>query len=150
MTLLKVSFYRPQTRFEKVMFLHVAVSHSVWGGVVSEHALQVVSQHALQVSRGRGVCIPACLAGFQAHTQGELEGSDWGGLQAHPQGELEGSGLGGLQAHTQGEVEGSGHGGSPGPHLGRFQAHIQGGCRPTPGGVSRPTPGGGAVYPSML
>ena len=27
----------------------------------------VVSQHALQVSVGRG-CIPACLAGFQAHT----------------------------------------------------------------------------------
>ena len=43
--------------------------------------------------RSPGGCIPACLAGFQAHTQGggELEGSGRGG----------GSGQGGLQAHTQ-------------------------------------------------
>ena len=55
--------YRPQMRFAKVMFLHLFVSHSVHRG-----------------------CIPACLAGFQAHTQGELEGSGWEGLQAHAQG----------------------------------------------------------------
>ena len=43
--------------------------------------------------------IPACLAGFQAHTQGgSLGGSGWGG---------------GVQAHTQG---GSWGGSGPGPH----------------------------------
>ena len=86
------TFYSLQTKFAKVMFLHVSVfpqgggipacltggipaclaglqgSVSFHRGVVSQHASQVVSQHALQVSRG--VCIPACLAGFQAHTQG--------------------------------------------------------------------------------
>ena len=39
-----INFYRPQTKFAKVMFLHVSVSHSVHRGVV-------VSQHALQFSR---------------------------------------------------------------------------------------------------
>ena len=69
-------FYRPQTKFAKVMFLHPSVSHSVHGGggrrgggvcrVVSQHALQVVSQHALQQVSGGGKSggIPACLAGF--------------------------------------------------------------------------------------
>ena len=58
---------------------YTCLCDSVHRGVVSQHALQVVSQHALQVvsqhalqqvSRGRGGVIPACLAGFQAHTQG--------------------------------------------------------------------------------
>ena len=51
------------------------------GGVVSQHALH-------QVSGGeQGAGIPACLAGFQVHTQGgSLGGSGWGGLQAHNQG----------------------------------------------------------------
>ena len=54
------------------MFLHVSVCPQ-----------GVVSQHALQVSGGGG-CIPAHLAGFQAHTQGEsLRGLASGGLQAH-------------------------------------------------------------------
>ena len=86
-------YYRPQTKFAKVMFLHVSVSHSVhrggWVGreVVSQHALQVVSQHVLQqVCRG-GVCIPACLAGFQAHTKGSLRGLALGGSPGpHPGG----------------------------------------------------------------
>ena len=70
------------------------------------------------VHRGSG--IPACLAGLQEHTQGEVEGSGLGGLQAHTQGgEVEGSGLGGLQAHTWGVF------------------------RLTPGGVSRSTAWGG-------
>ena len=56
------------------------------GGVLSKHALQVVSQHALQQVSGGKCGIPACLAGFQAHTQGGSgEGSGWGGLQAHTQ-----------------------------------------------------------------
>ena len=38
-------------------------------------------------STGAGGGIPACLAGFQAHTQGRsLGGSGRGGLQAHTQG----------------------------------------------------------------
>ena len=75
-------------------YVFTRACHSVHkgGGVVSQHALQVVSQHALlQVSWLGGV--PACLAG------------PWGGgLQAHTQGGVEGSGQsgGGLQAHTQG------------------------------------------------
>ena len=33
-------FYRPQTKFAKVMFLHLSVSHSVhsWGGVLGASA----------------------------------------------------------------------------------------------------------------
>ena len=41
-------YYRPQTKFGKVMFLQVSVILSMEGvGGVSQHALQVVSQHAL-------------------------------------------------------------------------------------------------------
>ena len=71
--------------------------------------------------------IPACIAGFQAHTQGEVEESGqggsqgphlgrgllahtWKGLQAHTWGG------GGLQAYTQGR--------SPGPHLGVVYASM--------------------------
>ena len=44
----------------------------------------MVSQHALQVSGG---CIPACLAGFQAHTQGGSSGVWPGGSPGpHPEG----------------------------------------------------------------
>ena len=67
--------YRTQTKFAKVMFLHVSVCPQ---GVVSQHALQVVSQHALQVSRKRW-CITACLAGFHDHTQGGAWGVWLGG-----------------------------------------------------------------------
>ena len=50
-------YYCPQTKFAKVMFLQVSVSHSVHrrGGVVSQHTLQVVSQQALQQVSGGGV-----------------------------------------------------------------------------------------------
>ena len=57
-----LNFYRPQTKFAKVMFLHVFVSHSV---------------------HRRGDGIPVCLAGLQAYMQGKVEGSGQGGLQAH-------------------------------------------------------------------
>ena len=63
--------YRPQTKLRKG-YVFTGVCDSVHRGRVSKHALQVVSQHTLQVSGG-GECIPTCLAGFQAHTQGELE-----------------------------------------------------------------------------
>ena len=65
--------YRPQTKFAKVMLLHLSVSHSVHrGGVVSQHASHVASQHALHISRP----IP----------KREVEGSGLGGggLQARP------------------------------------------------------------------
>ena len=39
-----LNFYRPQTKFAKVMFLQVSVCPQ---GVLSQHALQVVSQQAL-------------------------------------------------------------------------------------------------------
>ena len=68
-------YYRPQTKFAKVMFSHLSVSHSVfrrgWGGrVVSKHALQVVSQDVLEVLRWGRV---------QAHTWGDVYPSmHWG------------------------------------------------------------------------
>ena len=108
------------------MFLHVSVCPQ--GGVVSQHALQV-----------SGGCIPACLAGFQTHTQGGAWGIWPGGSpDLH---------LGGLQATPRGSP-GPHPGGSPGPHLGRSPG-------PHLGGVSRPTPGGclqahtRGVYASM-
>ena len=86
--------------------------------------------------------MPACLAGFQAHTQGgSLGGSGKGGLQAHTKGEFEGDLVRrGLQAYTQGgSWRGSGQGG--------LQAHTQGicswGCL-VPGGSA---PGGCGALP---
>ena len=70
----------------------------------------MVSQHAVQQVSGGG--IPACLAGFQAHTQGEVEGSGWGGSPGpHPRGKLRGLAWWGLQAHTQGGLQGHTQGG---------------------------------------
>ena len=113
----------------KVIFLHlsvilfrggggypsIALIQVSWGGVISQHALQVVSQHALQVSRPT--------------PSGEVEGSGQGGVSRStpgggvrvsqhalqvsrptPRGEVEGSGQGGVSRPTPG--------GSPGPHRG--------------------------------
>ena len=80
----------------------------------------MVSQHALQQVLGGG--IPACLAGFQAHTQGEVEGHLARGRSPgpHPRGKLRGIWPGGVSRPTpKGEVE-----------------------RDLAGGVSRPTPKG--------
>ena len=131
-------YCHPQTKFAKVMFLRVSVSHSIQGGVVSQHAMQVVSQHALQVFSGGG--IPACLADLQATPRGKLRGLVWGVSMPQPGGKLRGlargvspgphpGGRGCFQAHTWGDVSRSTPRG--------LQAHTQGG-----GGVSRPTPGG--------
>ena len=69
--------YRPQTKFAKVMFLHVSVSHSVHGGGGIPACLaggipaclaglqRGVSQHALQV--------------FRPTPKGKVEGSGWEG-----------------------------------------------------------------------
>ena len=80
-------FYRPQTKFAKVMFLQVSVCPQ-GGGIPA------------CIAGGIPAClaggIPACLAGLQ------------GALQAHTRGgEVEGPGQGGFSRPT--------HGGSPGP-----------------------------------
>ena len=57
--------------------------------------------------RSPGGGIPACLAGLQAHTQGEVEGSGLGGggvSRPTPRGKLRGLAWGVLQAHTQGGI----------------------------------------------
>ena len=110
-----------------------------------------------------GSGIPACLAGLQAHTRGELRGLAWvGGIsRPTPRGKLRGLALGVSRPKPRGGVEGSGlgrspgphpgglspgphPGGSPGPHLGGLQAHTQGGClQAHTQGVSRSTPTGG-------
>ena len=126
-----IAFYRPQTKFAKVMFLHVSVCPWRGGGeVVPLHALQVstwvVSQHALQVS----LLTP----------KGELEGSDRGGSPGlHLGGGLQAHTWWGLQAYTWGSpgpqwgfsrvtmgVSMTTPGGSPCQHLGGLQAHTQG------------------------
>ena len=93
---------------------------SQWGGVVSQHALQVVSQHALQqVSRGVVVSQHA-LQVSRPTPRGKLMGIWPGGIsRPTPKGEVEGDLARGVSRPTpKGEVDGD---------LAR--------------GVSRPTPG---------
>ena len=116
------SCYRPQQSWGKVTFSEECVKNSVHKG-----------------------SIQACIAGLQAHTQGE----SWG---VWP---------GGVSRPTPRGSPGQHPGGSPGQHLGAIQAHIWGGLQAHTGGssgphqggspgthlgVSRHTPGG---YPSM-
>ena len=127
--------------------------------MVSQHALQVVSQHALQQVSSGGGGIPAYLAGFQAHAQGEVEGDlargvskptpkgevEWnlaggGSPGPHPRGKLRGIWPGRVSRPTpKGEVEGDlAGGGSPGPHpRGKLRGYGQGVSRPTPKGKLR-------------
>ena len=65
------------------MFLHMCVCPSL-------HCRWYPSMPCSRSAVGGG--IPACLAGFQAHTQGEVEGSGQGGLQTHT--------LGGISQHA--------------------------------------------------
>ena len=98
--------YHPQTKFAKVMFLHMSVCPQQEGWYPSMHC------------RSPG-----------PHPGGRLRGLAWGGgLQAHTQGKLRGLALGVSRSTPRGEVEGSGLGGSPDPHLG-------GVSRPTPRGL---------------
>ena len=91
-------FYRPQTKFAKVMFLHVSVC---------------------PLGRGSGG-IPACLAGLQAHIGGgEVKGSGCGVSRPTPRGEVERNGWGVSRPTPRGKLRGlAGGGGSPGPHQG--------------------------------
>ena len=100
-------FYRPQTKFEKAMFLDVSVSHSVHRGYPS------------MPCRGWYPNIPCRSPG--PHPRGKLRGLAWGGIQAHNQGSLQAHTSGDLQAHTQGSL----------------LAHTQGVSRPTPRGKSQ-------------
>ena len=77
-------FYRPQTKFAKVMFLHVSVILSTGGGSPGPYPGGRLGGHAggggsRPISRG------GRLRGLQAHTQREVEGSGWVVLQAHTQ-----------------------------------------------------------------
>ena len=114
--------YRPQRSWGKVIFSKACVKNSVHGGVVSQHALQVVFQHALQqVYWGGWQWYPNMRCIFSRPTpRGEVEGDLAGGggsPGSHPRGKLRGIWPGGLQVHTQGgSWGGSGQGGSPGPH----------------------------------
>ena len=84
----------------------------------------------------QGGGILACLAGFQALTQGGSWEGSGGSTGPQSRGKLRRIWPGGLQVHTQGgSWRGSGRG------RGCLQAHIQGVSRPTPRGV--PAPEGG-------
>ena len=141
------------------MFLQVCVCPQGGGCYPSMHCRWYPSMPCSR-SRGGGG-IPAYLAGFQAHTQGEVEGDLARGVsRLTPKGKLREIWQGCLQAHTQGGSPGPHSrgklgriwtggvsrptpGGSPGPHTGDLQAHTQGGVsRPTPGGSPGPHPGG--------
>ena len=82
------------------------------GGVVSQHASQVVSQHALQqLSRGRvvskhalQVSRPTPRGEVQGSGQGGLQAHTWGGPGPHPRGVSRPTPRGCLQAHTWGGV----------------------------------------------
>ena len=75
-------YYRPQTKFAKVMFLHLSVNHSVHGG--GEWYPSIPCRW-----------YPSNLCRFPGpHPRGSLRGLTRGGLQVHTQR--------GLQAHTRG------------------------------------------------
>ena len=73
MFLMFVVFYRPQTKFTKVMFLHVSVSHSVHTGGVRGRG------------RGRRVCMAGGEHGWGACMPEVGRGWLWGGgVCVHP------------------------------------------------------------------
>ena len=85
------------------MFLQVCVGPQCGGGVVSQHALQVVSQHVLQ-QVSRGVVSQHALQVSRPTPKGEVEGDLARRVsRPTPKEEVEGDLAGGdLQAHTQG------------------------------------------------
>ena len=130
---LQMFFTVRNSRCEKVTFSQVCVKNSVPGGEVytpkqtdtprqtaTPRWGKIMFYTCLQFYLGGGGGIPAYLAGYQAHSQGELEGLR-GLTRSTPRGEVEGSGWGGLKNHTQG---------SP-------WAHTRGVWRSTLGGVSQ-------------
>ena len=112
--MLVVVYYRPQTKFAKVMFLHLSVILF------------------MAVSHPRGGLLPR---------EGRDRGSPNQGSPT--QGGSPGPHKGGLQAHTWRGSPGPHPGGVQVPHQGDLQAHTQGCLQAHTWGVSRPTPGGG-------
>ena len=100
-------YYRPQTMFGKVMFLHVSVCPGGWYPSMpcrSPGRRGSPGPHLggrLRVWLGRG--------GLQAHTQGGLQAHTWGVSRPTP---------GGVSRPTPGGSPGQHQGGSSGPHLG--------------------------------
>ena len=139
-------YYRPQRSWDKVMFLHVSVILFT-GGVISQHALQVVSQHALLVSKGWG-WYPSMSCRFP----GPHPGGAWvvwpgGSPGSHPGGKSRCLAWGVSRPTPGVKLRGLALGRSPGPHLGDLQAHTQAGLQPHTWGSPGPHLEG--VYPSM-
>ena len=88
------SCYHLQMKFVKVIFLHVSVILSTGTSAISACVAGSIPA-CLAAGLWGGGGVPACLAGFQAHTQGEsLGGSDWGSPGPYPRGSWGGSGPG--------------------------------------------------------
>ena len=134
----ETDYYRPQTKFAKIIFLHVTLILST-GGVVSQHALQVVSQHTLQVSGG-GPSMPCRSPG--PHPGGKLRGLALWGFQAHSQGGFQTHTQGGLQAHMWGSPGTQWGGGGSSPHPGTSPGPHLGGSPGTQWGAPGPHPVG--------
>ena len=92
-------FYRSQTKFAKVMFLHMSVILSTRGGWYPRLPCR---WYPSMPCKSPGGCIPACLAGFRAHTQGRAWGVWLGGVSRPTLGGSPGPNLGDLQAHSGG------------------------------------------------
>ena len=124
-------FYRPQTKFVKVMFLHLSVSYSIHGGrwYPSMHFRWYPS---MPCSRFRGGGGGRWYTSMSCRFPGPHPGGKLRILARRrvsrptPKGKLRGLAWGGLQATTWGGL----------------QAHTWGVSRPASGGVSRPTPRG--------
>ena len=133
--------YHPQTKFAKVMFLHMSVCPRGGGWYPSMHCRWYPSMPCRSPGGGWYPSMPCRSPG--PHPGGKLRGLAWGEF---PGPHLEG---GGLQAHTWG-VSRPTHGGVSRPTLGGGAegSGLGGGdSRPTPGQwAPDPHPGG---YPSM-
>ena len=79
--LCKISYYPPATKLGQG-YIFAGVCHSVNGGVLSQHALQVVSEHALQQVSGGGVLSQHALQVVSQHTlqQVSMGVCSWEGL----------------------------------------------------------------------
>ena len=124
------NFYRPQTKFAKVMSLHVSVILSTGEGVVSQDGLQVSRLTPRGVLRGLASGRVSRLTPW-----GEVEGSGREGSPGpHPGGRLRGLAWGSPGPHPGGKFRGLA-GGSPDPHPGEKLRGLAGGSPgPHPGG----------------
>ena len=117
------NIYHPQTKFAKVMFLHMSVVLFTGRGWYSSMHCRSPGSHPGEKVRGL-----AWGGAPGPHPGGKLRGLAWGGAPGpHPGGKLRGLAWGELQVHTQG---------------GSWEVWPGGVSRSTPG-VSRPTPWGG-------